>query len=287
MKHFIIIALLIFPLGMLACSCGQYQIDLPIAEMGLMGKSNNRLSDIIFHGELIGADTITINKEKYWQLNFKVYKYYKGSGRNTISILAVVGGCYYATSMNTNNIIHAWKEKNGFWETLDSKCCKSIPELYQKERYDNHLRFLEIITNKIDGEYIFFQPNAYYENGNPQKSHNSFCISFIIKNGVFHGKWLIKNRKEEIIENGQFKNGQKEGKWYYNYYEDETSLKDIDALSLEIDRYIWYRKGKVIKTKMKMKLMMWNTSDLKNTHYITKYYKNEILKKQKEKTVEF
>lgn len=206
-----------------ACSCGEYLLDLPIQEMGLLQSKPNKKSgssDLIFVGKLIDAYEIKEERllflrkktvEYKYELVFKLVKSYKGNSHDTITIRTNQGSsaCGFVAKMNTDCLIFAESEGRGFYYTYHSGCCKSISKEKDEKRFNKYIEFLESILNMKDGEYNFKQARSYWS-----KEPDTFdLISYTIKGGKFEGEWKVTNRKGRVIEIGQYKKGKKIGLW--------------------------------------------------------------------------
>jgi hypothetical protein len=245
--------------GGFACSCSDYLLDLPIKEMGLtQSKSEgiSSLSDMIFSGTLLAYYPIEeerldyLNKKSVqyrYELVFKLIKSYKGNNQDTIRIRTNRGSdaCGFDAEVNTDCLIFANQEGNGFYYTYRSDCCKSISKEQDEKRYKKYVDFLESIINMNDGEYLFKQTRSYWNGGHQNQSDTLDLISYQIRNGKFEGEWKITDRRGRIIEQGQYRNGQKIGTWkIVSIYESE-----YEGMSTETE-LVEYYDGKRLRSKI-------------------------------------
>ena len=260
MKKTIIILLSLFICETsFACSCSDYLIDLPIKEMGWTKSKSDRiesLSDIIFTGKLINQTEIEEEELLYQnqkskryrtELIFKLIKSYKGNNSDTIVIRTNRGSdaCGFGAELNTECLIFANQNGNGFYYTYRSDCCKSISKEKEEKRYNMYINFLESMTNMIDGVYEFKQTRSYWKYGGIDKIDSLDLINYTIKNGTLDGEWKITDRKGRVIENGQYSKGKKIGTWeILSIYEDEC-----EGICTEKE-LIQYQNGKAIKSEI-------------------------------------
>ncbi len=254
----------------LACSCGTTLIDLPIKEMGwtqteTQGISN--ISDIIFSGKLADYQRIVENnqnsffheiKEEKFELTFILIKSYKGDKNDTIKIRTNLGSdaCGFVAPINTDCLIFATKEKGGYYYTYSSECCKSISKVFEEKRYTRYIKFMESLSNMIDGNYIFYQSANYYKGGYPDTIETIEVIRYNIKNGKLEGDWQITDRKSRVLEKGKYKNGQKEGIWVVNSYT-ESDLEEAYE-QVKIEKFV-FQNGKPRKSTLIIedKMLIW------------------------------
>ena len=142
----------------MTCSCTDYLIDLPIKEMDLTQNETEGLSslpELIFEGTLI--DTNVINNKI--DLIFKINKYYKNPKSDTITIRTNNGSdaCGFWAPLQSNSLIFSAQGKDNLYYTYRSDCCKSISQESDSTRYKKYIKFLDIITDMKDGNYIFYQ----------------------------------------------------------------------------------------------------------------------------------
>ena len=224
-----------------ACDCGNFLIDLPIKEMGWTQTETtgiSSISDIIFTGVLLDLRKVEETyqsslsyetKEIKYELIFKLIKSYKGDKNDTIKIRTNNGSdaCGFGAKKNTECLIFGMKGKGGYYYTYSSECCKSISKTREEKRYNKYIKFLESLSNMIDGSYIFYQSPSYYKGGYPDTTETMEAIRYTIKNGKLEGDWVITDRKNRVLEKGTYKNGQKEGTWVVNSYS-ESDLEEAD-----------------------------------------------------------
>jgi hypothetical protein len=133
----------------------------------------------------------------------------------------------------------------------------------------------------IDGSYIFYQSPSYYKGGYPDTTETMEAIRYTIKNGKLEGTWQIKDRKERILEKGEYKNGQKTGTWEVISYT-ESDFRDADEqIKIEKIRYHDGRPRKSIIT-IEDKIFVWEEpihSQLIRKQKVIKKYKHFALKK--------
>jgi hypothetical protein len=267
----------------IACSCGTTLIDLPIKEMGWTQTETegiSSMSDIIFTGVLIDERKVEESyqsllfyetKETKYELIFKLIKSYKGDQNDTIKIRTNNGSdaCGFGAKKNTECLIFGAKGQSGYYYTYRSDCCKSISKEEDEKRYNKYVKFLESITNMIDGEYIFFQSRGYWRGGYQDVSDTLEAIRYNIKNGKLEGTWQIKDRKGRVLEKGEYKNGQKTGTWKVNSYT-ESDLKDADE-QIKIEK-TKYQNGLPRKsvTTIEDKIVVWEEP-----------FHSQIIRKQK------
>lgn len=275
--RFLSVVLLFMPFRILACSCGTYFLDLPVKEMGLTITEAKRISDnspIIFDGLLIEQDTFLNTERGYLQFKytFKVERYYKGQEADTIIIFSNIGSsaCGFDTKLNTKSIIFAQGSSEKGYYTWRSDCCKSIAKAFYPNRYQRYLKFLNVVTDKTDGEYIFYQSYAHFRfyDFYPADTSNCLALHFTIRNGQFEGAWKLMNVQKDILEQGNFKNGKRHGKWQVNTNKSRSGE--------QIKQVIKFRNGKAIDTKMEV-----IEYDYKSKITTIKYYKNDKLRKTK------
>ena len=243
----------------IACSCGDYLLDLPIKEMGwTQSKSEgiSSISDIIFSGTLLEYHPIEEERldflykktvEYRYELVFKLIKSYKGDSHDTIRIRTNRGNdaCGFGAKENTDCLIFANKNGNGFYYTYRSDCCKSISKEQDEKRYKKYIDFLESIVNMKDGDFNYKQTRTYWNGGYPNQSDTLDLISYQIRNGKFEGEWKITDRRGRIIEQGQYRNGQKIGTWkIVSIYESE-----YEGMSTETE-LVEYYDGKRLKSEI-------------------------------------
>ena len=197
----------------LGCDCGFTFLDLPIAEMGWTQTESQRIeetSDLIFNGTLLAASK-QLHDEKYgsrFDMTFKVIKYYKGEEvADTINISTTGSDCAFGAKFNTDCLIIAYKNENGRYDTYGSACSKSISKSDDEKRYNRYIRFLEVMSEKIDGHYVFYQNNSYRSDERGNKTDTVEALRFSIKNKQLHGAWKLTNRHGQVLETGQYKEG--------------------------------------------------------------------------------
>lgn len=242
-----------------ACSCGEYLIDLPIKEMGwTQSKSDgiSSLSDIIFSGRLIQLTEVIEEALLYqhqksqrlrYELKFVLLKSYKGNISDTILIRTNIGSeaCGFIAKLETDCLIFASQQGNGFYYTYRSDCCKSISKNRDENRYNKYIDFLESIINKIDGKYRFKQTRGYWKQGVIDTEEVLDLIEYEIVHGKLEGLWKITDRKGRVIEKGHYSNGQRIGTWevlsiYKSKNEGVTTEKEL----------ITYENGQATKSEI-------------------------------------
>ena len=272
----------------IACSCGDHLLDLPIKEMGWTQSKSNRISsisEIIFSGTLLEYYLVEEERLNYlnkktieykYELVFELIKSYKGDSQDTIRIRTNRGSdaCGFSAKENTDCLIFANQNGNGFYYTYRSDCCKSISKEQDEKRYNKYIDFLESIVHMKDGDYNYKQTRTYWKGGNPNHSDTLDLISYKIRDGKFEGEWRITDRKGRIIERGQFYNGQKIGIWVVvSIYESE-----YEGISTETER-VEYKDGKPFKAEILIKDEKFNIEECKyktvRIQKINKEYKYE------------
>lgn len=225
----------------IACSCSNILIDLPLKEMGWTQtetKGISSVSDIVFTGVLLDIREIQEvyqselyyeSNEKKYELIFKLIHSYKGDSNDTIKVRTNISSsaCGFWAPLNTECLIFGLRGNNGFYYTFRSDCCKSISKAADKKRYNKYIKFLESLTKMIDGEYVFFQSIAYWQLGYRDTVDTMEVLRYKIKNGVLDGLWQVKDRKGRILEKGEYKNGEKYGIWEVVTYT-ESDLDEAD-----------------------------------------------------------
>ena len=256
-----------------ACSCGTTLIDLPIKEMGWTQTETagiSSISDVIFSGTLINYQRIVEtsqsslyfeSKEYKFELTFVLIKSYKGDKNDTIKIRTNLGSdaCGFGAPVNTECLIFASKGKGGYYYTYSSECCKSISKAHEEKRYNKYIKFLESLSNMIDGSYIFYQSPGYYKGGYPDTTETMEAIRYTIKNGKLEGDWLITDRTNRVLEKGKYKNGQRQGTWVvYSYM--KSDLEEADE-QVRVER-ICFQNGKPQKSTLNIedKMIVWEDS---------------------------
>ena len=252
----ILLALLLFLINLAeikACQCYSSLIDLPVQEMGLTQTESEKLSsfsDLIFNGSLILISKV-IDKRKdafgyeteetKLELTFKVHRNYRGEMKDTLKIRTNYGSdaCGFGAQLNTDCIIFAHKS-NGIYYTYRSDCCKSISKEYEPKRYEKYLKFFNVIIDKIDGNYIFYQTASYWNGGYVNDKDTLKAMQFSIKNGKFEGEWVIIDRLERILEHGKFKNGKRNGVWKILSFKESKYPQASDEIKTET---IYFKKG--------------------------------------------
>ena len=239
------------------CSCSDYLLDLPLKEMGwTQSKSEgiSNLSDMIFTGRLLEIHPIEEERLDYLhkksvdyklELVFRLIKSYKGNKQDTIKIRTTRGSdaCGFGAKVNTDCLIFANQNGNGFYYTYRSDCCKSISKKQDEKRYNKYIEFLESILNMKDGTYNFKQTKTYWNRGEPNQKDTLDLISYTIKNRKFEGEWKITDRKGRIIEKGKYEDGRKIGIWkIVSIYE-----SDYEGISTETE-LIEYKDDKPLRS---------------------------------------
>jgi hypothetical protein len=241
LKKLLTITLILFSSVAFACSCGSFLIDLPIKEMGWTQTQTtgiSSISDIIFSGILLDTNVVEETyldsqskeyKEKRLELIFKLKRSYKGYKSDTIRIRTNVSSdaCGFIAKINTECLIFGSKSQDGYYYTYRSDCCKSISKEKDKKRYNKYIKFLESLTNMIDGEYVFFQPRPYWNGGSRTGEATMEAIRYNIKKGKLEGTWQVKDRRGRVLEKGEYKNGQKIGVWEVISYT-KSDLKEAN-----------------------------------------------------------
>lgn len=295
MKIINVIILVLCAQAGIACSCGTTLIDLPIKEMGWTQTETagiSSMSDIIFTGILLDAQKVEEtyqsslfyeSKETKYELIFKLVKSYKGDKNDTIKIRTNNGSdaCGFGAKKNTECLIFGAKGRSGYYYTYRSDCCKSISKEEDEKRYNKYMRFLESLTNMIDGEYVFFQSRSYWRGGYPDVADTLEAIRYTIKNGKLEGTWQIKDRKGRILEKGEYENGQKSGTWEVISYT-ESDLKEADE-QVRIEK-IHFKNGEPRKsvTTIEDKVFVWEEPfqyQLIRKQKVIKKYKHFAVKK--------
>lgn len=226
---------------LIACSCAEREIDLPISELGLLSTESEKtksIDDYIFHGELIFQNKVKLeiiknlsekNESLMTELFFKVIEPIKGENIQKGDTILVYtqsssDACGFMTPINTKSIIFAASVGLGKYFTYRGDCCKSVSEALDKKRYDNYLEFINVVTTMVNGKYEFNQPKSYWDNGRVNETYSEPQLTFEINNGQFNGEWKLMTRSGFIIEQGKYKAGKKIGIWELkniktNYYE--------------------------------------------------------------------
>lgn len=258
-----------------ACSCRDYLLDLPIKEMGLTESNSDKISsmsEIIFSGTLLEYHPVEeerldyLNKktvEYRYELVFKLIKSYKGYSQDTIIIRTNRGSdaCGFEAKENTECLIFANQNGNGFYYTYRSDCCKSISKEQDEKRYKKYIDFLESIVNMEDGDYNYKQTRTYWYGGYPNQLDTVDLINYKIRDGKFEGEWKITDRRGRIIERGQYDNGQKTGTWQIvSIY--ESLFKGISTETEMVE----YKEGKPIKAEIIIENKKFNSEEGK---YVT------------------
>jgi len=243
------------------------------------------LSDIIFVGKLIGKREIEEEELLYQnqkskrhrtELIFKLIKTYKGNNSDTIVIRTNRGSdaCGFGAELNTECLIFANQNGNGFYYTYRSDCCKSISKKKEEKRYNKYINFLESITNMIDGVYEFKQTRSYWNYGGINKLDSLDLINYSIKNGVFDGEWKITDRKGRVIEKGQYSDGRKIGTWeILSIYEDgcEGTCTEKELIK--------YQNGNAVKSEITIEDKIYNYEtfgeNILSKEIIIKTYENK------------
>jgi len=235
----------------LACDCETTLIDLPIKEMGWTQTETDgisSMSDIIFSGILIGSRKVEEtcqsflffeDKKNRIELTFKILKSFKGNIGDTVKIRTNNGidACGFFAPTGTECLIFAGAGTGGYFYTYRSDCCKSISKNQDGKRYNKYIKFLESITNMIDGEYVIYQSKSYWNGGYRDTVENLEAIRYSIKDGKFEGLWQIKDRNGRILEKGEYINGQKVGTWeVVSYIESDLDGAD-DQIKIEKIKY--------------------------------------------------
>ena len=195
-----------------ACSCGEYHLDLPIeavkATRHLATYTPNDDQHLIFHAKAISIKHVEFKniqgyKEMKDEITFKVFKYYQGKNKDTIVVFTNHGSaaCGFTTRINANSIIFASKNKEGFFSTWRSDCCKSAAQFDDEERYNRYLQFLTVMENMENGRYRFKQGKSFWP---PESKQKVGAMYFSIRKRKFHGKWVVMDRRARILEVGQF-----------------------------------------------------------------------------------
>lgn len=277
--RFLSVVLLLIPLRVLACSCGTYFLDLPVKEMGLTITEAHSIStpaDIIFQGTLIATSQCE-NGDGI--MTFKVNRYFKGKDSDTIYIRT---GCYseacgFAAKLHTDCIILTTKGKSNEYHVLRSDCWKSVSQHYHPNKYERYLKFLTVITDKIDGTYTFYHSQAHFRFRDFSETDTTNCeaVHFTIKNGVFDGEWRLSSITGSVLEQGQFEDGQRVGKWKVN---DFIKRKYYGMIGTNQKRTIWFKKGEIKRTKT---ITILDEFDFENNIITIKYFKNGKLRKTK------
>lgn len=235
-----------------ACSCSDYPIDLPVAEMGWMVSGSN-FSGLIFRGTLVDYYEV---KEKYYsytdvedikyELLFEVTKSYKGYAKDTVKVRTNrrSDACGFYAPKGTECLIFANKKDNGYYYTYRSDCCKSISRAVDEKRFNKYLRFLESILQKTDGEYVFMQTRSYWQGGYINQADTLEALRYTIKNGTFEGLWKLTDRRGRVLEEGKYVNGKKVGKWKIVSFPNN----DFDGPSIATE-IITYKNGRPQKSK--------------------------------------
>ncbi|UZR95684.1 hypothetical protein [Chondrinema litorale] len=216
MKIYIFLLFILFTISqeVFACKCfwPTGKIDLPFVEMGWATSERERdINDdnIIFTGALVDTSYIKVKTQDIFfkdieliqlQLTFKVKKLYKGvrqlSAIDTFKILTAPtsSSCGFIPPLNSENIIFAW-EQHGYYYTRRSDCSKSISKYWNEKRYNKYIKFLEVMINKPDGEYEFYQAKDNYLN--EALEEDQLMAKFKIVNGKLEGEWLVKDKEGE------------------------------------------------------------------------------------------
>lgn len=242
-----------------ACSCSDYLLDLPIQEMGWTQSKSARVgnpSDLIFTGTFLEAKRVQEERldflhrkgtqDKY-ELVFKLIKSYKGKQADTIRIRTNLGSdaCGFSAPLQTDCLIFADHQGNGFYYTYRSDCCKSISKAHDEKRYNKYITFLESISNMTDGNYDFKQTRTYWEGGYPAQNDTFALLSYQIKNGQFDGLWKITDRQGRVLEEGYYDQGEHIGTWKIVSFlqgDGEASVTKVEHLQ--------YRDGRAWKSEV-------------------------------------
>lgn len=260
----ILFIVFLFQVASLACSCKERELDLPIAELGLLSDDssiNTSFDDYIFQGRLVSSEKIEIDeikdlcrKSKSYavELKFEVVQAYKGDyidKGDTIIVYTSLGSCGFYSPINSNSIIFAESVGLGRYFTYRGDCCKSVSEAQDQMRYNEYKRFIEIVTNMIEGKHEFKQPNTHWNGGRINLNYTNPQLEFEIKDGEFNNLWRVALRNGTVIEEGHYRNGKRSGKWTFRRI--ERNFFEYYDYSTIIHVEMHYRKGKAYRKTLK------------------------------------
>ncbi|MEL7421336.1 MAG: hypothetical protein AAFN81_00010 [Bacteroidota bacterium] len=261
MKKQVVTIILMFSIlqAGVSCSCSSYLLDLPIREMGWTQSRSAGVgspSDLIFTGTLLEAKRVQEERLDFlyrkgaqdrYEMVFRLIKSYKGKQADTIRVRTNLGtdACGFTAPQNTDCLIFAGRNGNGFYYTYRSDCCKSISKANDEKRYNRYITFLESILNMTDGNYDFKQTRTYWEGGYSAQNDTLDLLSYQIKNGQFDGRWKITDRLGRVLEEGHYDQGKRVGTWKIVSF-----LKGDGGNSATEVEHLQYRDGQPWKSEV-------------------------------------
>lgn len=229
MRHLSVLLLAgfsLFTADLIACSCSATMVDLPVREIGLgMAESAYRSveTEIIFEGILLERTFDSTRHIRDYRMLFEVTDVYKGDCVDTIAVYTnrTGGGCGFWAKEGSYSIVFAERDKDGTLFTYRADCGQGANDGYHPARFKWFRSFLISLTYKIDGDYKFYQKRDHWGPKNNDPRNYIPAVEYSIKNGGLNGPWLLYNRRGEIVESGLYRNGVREGTWFYRMEEDD------------------------------------------------------------------
>lgn len=234
------IRFLIFILSLLtsnlvySCSCSGGYVDMPIKEMGLgVEESVIKKIDakIIFEGILLSVQKDSTRSIRDYALHYEVTDVYKGECVDTITVWTnnTSGGCGFRARLGTYSIVIAAfnKEDNSLY-TYRADCWGGASKYLEPKRFDILRGFLIVIAYAINGEYSFSQRRRYWPIMENLDNYTD-CIKFTIDSNKLSKNWIVYDRNENIIEEGNYLRGKRIGTWYIKSKNNskDSALKEI------------------------------------------------------------
>jgi len=258
-----------------SCDC-DYSIDLPVFEMGLsLDNLSGRTDYIVFHGIVLDMKRAEerryqygpkVEKEYKVEITFEITKAFQGVFFSDTVLIRTNHGsdaCAFGVEIGDECLIFGRRDSHGFYRTLRGDCTHSVAKNHDPKRYERYMRFVEVVTYKPDGDYVFMQTASYYNRSGMSLDEGDTikALEFSINDGEFNGPWTLYYRTGTIAETGKYKNGMRVGIWTFN-----TNLSDTDfyftkkhMVFPETIKKFYFSKGvlhriKMTRKKTKMKL---------------------------------
>ncbi len=229
------LGLLLFSKSIGACSCTPHEVDLPIKEIGLgLNQADYRTNNckLIFEGKLIRRTKGSGRRALGDWLVFAVTDVYKGRCVDTVRVFTprLSASCGFLANVGSSSIIFTEVDKTGCYYTARGDCWRGVNNGYEPFRYQKFRDFLISIVYKVDGSYCFKQKQVFWPLKRNQYGEVA-NIEYTIRNGRLHGPWVLTNRRGQVVEAGNYRNGKRTGSWLYRVVEkNEFGYRENDYL---------------------------------------------------------
>jgi hypothetical protein len=254
--YILFLSIFFWSLELPACSCSGYSVDLPLVgkaervkipghEDEAAGKNN-----IFFLGRVIKIDQLIVEHENKTVYHYQVIDKYGSKINDTLRIFtnAHADACGWADVLDGLSFITAYRRKNQY-HTLRTHCIQSVSNTFHPKRFKQWLLFLESIHSGKDGRYEITQAERFRFS-----EYDSIgfvpAATYTIIDGKLSGEYLIYNRKQDTVEMGNYRSGQKVGVWLMP----RTYLSDNFEYVVKEKTQVYFDKNKITRVYIDRKI---------------------------------